>query len=192
MTRSPDTFRPVRPLAAFPAVAQTPFDPRSGTFVPDDSIEDQHISGVDARKINLLGAKVYSDVTQAIADDGAFHALVFDTEVWDEGEIWNDGNPTRLTIPYSGVYAISGFMSFADDPTGIRAARIQKNGVMGLGRVNVAAIAGFATDVAVHMIERFDAGDWIQLEARQNSGGDLDVEAGQDDNFFAIDFRGVI
>ncbi len=187
------TFRPVRPLDPFDSSAAIPFDPRTPTFIPAESVASEHVRELNSRKLRLFGAKVYNSATQSIASDAAFHALTFDVAAWNQGGFWVSGTPTRLRIPFSGVYAITGFMAYAGAALGIRQARILLNGATGLGRYKTATLgAGTGTEVSITTFQRLTAGDYIELEAQQDSGAGLNIQDGEDDNFFVIDFRGVI
>jgi hypothetical protein len=126
--------------------------------------------------------RLLHSVNQNVPDDGAYHALAFDTESFDT-DVFHDpsSNNSRITIPtgLDGYYIITGTIVYAANATGYRDARIMLNSIatgtaIGTGRnQNV----GGATAARVQTITtyRLAATDYIELCALQNSGGGLNA-----------------
>jgi len=77
-------------------------------------------------------------------------------------------------ISRPGVYAISGSIAWAANPSGARQTRILVNGATQAADVSNAGGAGSIRQ-NVSSLNRLKAGDEIQLGAFQNSGGDIDT-----------------
>lgn len=118
----------------------------------------------------------YACVGRAAAQsipNGTNTNVIFDTVIEDVLSMWSAGNPTRLTLPYAGLWAIGAFVMFEGNAAGIRMVQI----------------SGFASDLSIapsgstymkspFTIRRFSANDYIQLIVLQSSGGALNIPAG--------------
>jgi len=185
-------FRPVRPFGEWPVLEAQPFDTRASTFIPDLSVDDPKIRNVSPTKIDLIGAKVYRTTTQAIPDTTAT-AVSFDAEEFDQGDLWLAGAPTKLTLPYSGVYSIVGYAEFeAAANTNERRIYIYSNGASIIRQKYPIIGAAITVEMIATYVGRFAAGDYLELYVRQDSGGNLNVNAGSDDNFLSAVFLGSI
>ncbi len=190
-----DTFRPIRPVPSnFPRMNPRSFDPREITYLGDLSVSNDKISQVSPRKMKLIGAKVYEAGTQAIPDGlGTWTNVTYDTVAFDQGNLYRAAVPTRLTIPYTGIYLVTAFANFADTPLGQRLSRIRLNGASNLMQYGAASLNTADTPVFVSTTLLLNAGDYIQQQVDQNGGvGDLNLRGGEDDNFFTAIFLGAI
>ena len=87
-------------------------------------------------------------------------------------------NNTRITIPtgLGGVYAFVAQLEFAVNSTGERFTRWLLNGVfLHQGTWNIAASGSNSTIVTSVMIRNVAAGDYLEVQGFQSSGGDLNV-----------------
>jgi len=112
----------------------------------------------------------------------AFAAVLFDTEVIDtEGGHSTTTNSQRYTFQVPGVYRIDGTATFTNNGTGFRAVKFElnttgaTNGIAATERTAV-AYSGFATSVSTSTILRVNAGDYVSLNAYQNSGAALTLD----------------
>ena len=103
-------------------------------------------------------------------DSDAFHSTAVDT--------W------KVTIPAGGGgwYDIGACVQFATNATGIRAAWVALNGSGSTGTSIVQqriASSGAATQtvLVLHTVYLLAAGDYLSLNVRQTSGGNLDASA---------------
>ncbi len=101
--------------------------------------------------------------------------LQFDTETLDDNGFISLGTDnTKITVAtgYGGTYTIGFNYSFTSNATGFRAGAVKKNGTIIAGdtrnAVNGTDTAGFAS-----VITTLAAGDYLQLELTQTSGGNL-------------------
>jgi len=119
-----------------------------------------------ARANNSTGPSIPNDTPTIVA---------LPTETSD-----NDGihdtvtNTSRLTCRTAGVYAIVGKLGFVANAVGIRRAVICVNGstISGQGAQAV-TVAGTATYAAAVEVVELAVGDYVELQAYQNSGGAL-------------------
>ena len=101
-------------------------------------------------------------------------AIEFDDEDFDSHGLFDLANGSRLVAPIAGIYEITGGIDWAINATGERTTAISINGTAVAARVRDEASAGrHAQNVAtlVHLA----AGDFVQLEGTQTSGGNLEA-----------------
>lgn len=111
-----------------------------------------------------------------------------DNEAHDQGAMHsNVTNNSRITIPTAGdgIYLFVGQVAFVSNSTGYRRARILGGGAVVLAGVKIPAVNGDETIIQVATIRSAVATDYVELEAWQNSGGNLDTVAGVGNTFFA-------
>ncbi len=180
------------PFHTRPNMSPKIFDPNQQTFVPDRSLDDSKIREVSVRRVQMLGAKVYNSATQNFADNGDYHNLVWDTKTFDEGNLWQAGDPNKLTIPYDGIWTVSCFISYAGDGTGNRRLQLTLNGNSLLRSVRENLGVSLQVDLFVTSDFKLTKGDVLRGQGQQDSGGALNIAAGEDDNFFSAVFRGPV
>jgi hypothetical protein len=139
---------------------------------------------VRARTIGALPAvRVFNAGNQAVPT-GQDTALSFNTEHFDTASMHSASNPTRLTIPRTGLYDVG--YSFAidnSDSDSYRQVTIRANLSVYVWLDRVAPVAGaLFLSPQGSTIYRFTAGDYIELYVTQLSGSSLDVygDAGTD------------
>jgi len=123
------------------------------------------------------GSRVFRSVVQTIGT-AAITAISFDTEVFDNGDYFAIGSPTRLTIPVglAGVYAIAANASFVANAVGAREITVRLNGATDLTSASCAALTGgIVTTLATYTLFQLAVADFLELTVFQNSGGNLDV-----------------
>jgi hypothetical protein len=101
----------------------------------------------------------------------------------------NATNPTRIYARTTGVYTVGGAVSFAANATGVRSARVIKNGSTATEYLfNTAqAISGNNTSVVLPPVDiPLVAGDYVELQAYQNSGAALNTNPAQANVFLRI------
>lgn len=175
-------FAPVNPIV--PRV-------RTAAFTPDLSVTDDKVAyGISPRKMRLIGAKVFRSTNQSITS-GSATAMSFDSEAYDEGGFWTIDAPTRLTVPYDGVYALTLYADFNSNDLGDRRGTVNINGVVTIAVVRTPTV-GRATALLLTLTQRFTAGDYIEYAVTQTSGVALNVQSGQDGNFASIHFLGAL
>ena len=124
------------------------------------------------------GARVHRTTNQTLTTgtdtEISFNAERFDTDAFHD----NATNSTRCTVPVgkAGVYVITGAARFAANATGRRRIYLRLNGtdIMVIeGELNHTAT--YAPDLTTSTICDLEAGDYVELIATQDSGGNLDV-----------------
>lgn len=101
--------------------------------------------------------------------------IPFDTVRFNSGE-WVVATPTRITAIVDGIYSVSGSVSFSPNSTGQRKLSIRQSGTLEIASEQVVnASASLPTNLTVSTITELLAGDYVELSALQNSGGNLSL-----------------
>jgi len=131
-------------------------------------------------------ARVRRTTTQSITPSGTFNAISFDTEVFDFGGFWVVGSPTLFTIPEDGMYIFGGCGIWAANATGTRELGIRKNGtdIIMVCDSPPDGTNGATMTPRAHVTYQSPlvAGNTLELVARQESGGALNMTAEADDS----------
>lgn len=133
-----------------------------------------------------IGARVYDASTQTLTT-GSAAFINFDSETFDTDTMHDTvTNNTRLTATTAGKYLVIGQMEFAANATGERRLSIGKNGATNdVATVVHDAAASGETRIIVAGFVDLSATDYVQLEAWQNSGGNLNVSGGPNSSWFS-------
>jgi hypothetical protein len=148
----------------------------SGNISPEFSMV--RIGGVLASGGSASAAHVTRAATQAITT-AVETAISFDTEVRDDGGYWVVGSPTRLTIPATGWYNLSGHTIWEANTTGIRYGALMKNGTDYLAYVSNgphATNGNFRENLAINVY--LTAGDYIEMKVTHDRGSNLNAGGG--------------
>jgi hypothetical protein len=130
-----------------------------------------------------LASAVRAIRTTALAvANSTLTTLALDGETYDTDDFHSTVSSTsRLTVPAGkdGVYAIVGQVTYATNGTGERQARLLRNGTtrVALTVVQAATTASALSSMNASTQLRLVAGDYIELQAFQTSGANLDVLA---------------
>lgn len=126
--------------------------------------------------------RVYRDAAVSIVDTVAT-ALQYNQ---DEYDVWGMHdtvtNRHRLTAPIAGLYVVGAFTGFAANAGGTyRELFLQKNLDATWGDFRHAETMGIISAtiqarMSVNTVVRLNAGDWMSVVVRQNSGGNLLTE----------------
>lgn len=156
--------------------------PRLGLRKPqntDSFGQDDFNVNADLVDAIAIGVSVFHSVNQSLAS-GVDTALAFDSERFDDPvDPLHDpaSNNSRLTCRVAGRYLAGGSVRFASNGTGFRRLQIVRNGT---GVIVVSEPAPSSVDsltVGVVKPVALGVGDYIELQARQDSGGALNVVA---------------
>lgn len=102
----------------------------------------------------------------------------FDTDSFHS----TSSNNSRITIPagLGGKYLVGGSVRFASNATGQRVVRIVKNGTSApyLAVGEVVPNSTLSSRAQCQSVVELSAGDYIEIQAYQNSGGSLNLEYG--------------
>jgi hypothetical protein len=118
-----------------------------------------------------LGCRAYNTSVHNVSTNTEA-TLAWDTNITD-----NDGmhstttNTDRIYANWDGFYQVKCTVDWdSSNATGIRRLRIMLNGTTEIGRVQGASSSGGACTQTVTADRHFNAGDYIQIFAYQNSG----------------------
>lgn len=132
----------------------------------------------DAVNPPVVAARVFNSAAITLTS-GVGAVLTFDSERFDTGNLHSTvSNTSRLTAPITGLYLIGASVEFAANATGIRQFTLRLNGTTIIGVIDqVLSSAGGVTWLTTDTIYRLVAGDYVEVVAAQNSGGNLNVNA---------------
>ena len=124
------------------------------------------------------GARATSG-TQSVADDGNYHSINFSSsEQWDTDALHDlSVNPERISViaGLEGMWVGGGTLTFAANATGWRGARLLTS-TTEVAVTTVPSVGGSdQTRVSVAGVFYFASTDYFRLQAKQTSGGNLDV-----------------
>jgi hypothetical protein len=149
--------------------------------------------GTSASGATFSGCRVTKSSAQSTSNS-ADSVLTFDTETFDvDGYHDNSTNNSRITIPSgkTGYFLINGQVSWAANASGVRLMDIYKNGATRLARNEDGNNGGSYNKVSqASTIVYLTAGDYVELRAFQESGGNLNVNSGDSQTYFAISYLG--
>jgi hypothetical protein len=120
--------------------------------------------------------------------------IIFDSVDSDGWNCWDvSPNPTRLTVPVTGRYIITGNVAFEAASAGHRAINILKNDTLELARSDFNPVSNSIdthSTVTCHAVS-LTKGDYVELRAWQNSGSDLDIlDSGEHSPRFSLIYLG--
>lgn len=145
--------------------------------------------GVDLFGIGHLSAlgrtlsPVVTRTTNQSIPDSTYTNVSFDTVENDDWNCWDlSPNPTRLVVPVTGRYVLSGAVVFAANNTGHREIRFRKNGTTELYANTFQPVSN---SVESHVVcstptVPLTKNDYIELQVWQSSSGSLNI-LGTDD-----------
>ena len=133
-----------------------------------------------------ISVRVTKSANQSI-NDATSTLVTFDTEVFDTDTMHNNvTNNSRLTVTTAGKYLVWFTIGFAANATGLRLIDLSKNGVLAApplflsGTELAGASSYFSGSVLINLV----ATDYVEIFARQDSGGALNVNS--DSVFWAV------
>lgn len=157
-------------------------NPATGTSPPaawGDLIRDDiaWLAGDGASGNPKPMCRAYSSANQSIAT-ATNTSLALNSERYDVGACHSTiTNNSRMTIPSGGggVYHIGGCVVFAANATGIRAVWIQMNGATRISEQDAPSLSANTCSLQVSCDYKLAAGDYVELQVYQSSGGLLSV-----------------
>ena len=141
---------------------------------------------------SYVGCHLYKSTATTISNN-TDTALTFDTEVTDtDGFHSTSTNTGRITIPSGkgGKYLFYGYVAWAGNATGFRNILFMKNATDFYQEIyNAPVSTQRTTQLAVSMLV-LNVGDYVELRAYQNSGGNLDIQSSELRNHFGCVYLG--
>ena len=135
-----------------------------------------------------VACRVYQSVVQSITN-AAWNTLLFDSEDYDIGRLHSTtANTSRLTVPTAGngIYIVTGEVGFANNNVGLRYMGFLKNGATRFVQSDANTVNGDATFLNGTQTFSLVAGDYLELQCFQTSGGALNDSAGINGTSFSI------
>jgi hypothetical protein len=139
----------------------------------DTYIKDNINGGI----VSVPAVLAYNNADQSLANDTDV-ALALNAEYYDTDGIHSTSvNTSRLTCQTAGKYLIWASVSFATNATGRRQVMVRKGGSVPLGITSLMAVTEVSrsTNLCVHAVADLAVGEYVELVARQTSGGSLAV-----------------
>jgi hypothetical protein len=123
---------------------------------------------------------IYNDANIATVT-AVTKTLTFNSEDYDNDDMHDAVNTSRITIKTPGYYDCGMNVTFASNATGFREARITVvfigGGTLDIAAMRVPAVSGFTTLLNISRSWRLDQGDYLEFKVQQNSTVGLDVVA---------------
>lgn len=126
--------------------------------------------------------------THTVADS-TYDEIDWTQEIRDTHGI-HVANEAKVTAPVSGLYLVIGYLSWTASATGRRLCVLRKNGSTQLFNICTSCDGTIPETNRIVRVLELVAGDYIEIQGWQNSGGDLDVLAGQDDSGMQVIYLG--
>lgn len=186
-------WAPLRPFQEWDPQNPTAFDPRQGTFIPDRSVTASKIASVDPRTVDVIGVKVYNSATQTVTT-GTDTAVTWDTSVFQQGDFWTVGTPTKFFFPYSGIYRVDAYAEFVSDTTNnLRKGWLVVDGATKYTVNNRAPRAGGnPTSLPVGAVIKATGGSYVEMYVRHDKGADLNLNSAEDNSNMTVIYLGTI
>lgn len=152
------------------------------SFIVDGTTIEWVIAVFDASSLSPW-VRLSRQATQSINNNTAT-PISWDTETTDLSNMYDSGNPTRITIPGSGnkIFEVSCMVSFAAGATGIRRAAIYKNGALVSFTPSTVSIApsgaGTSTEILISTRLECTGGEYFEVVATHTQGTALNVVSG--------------
>lgn len=164
----------------FTATNGTPYTASQWNQYGRDNLN--YLKGI-ADGVTASGVQLNHDSSVQVISDATATNVSFQNESFDYGGWWSSG--TTITVPAGAIPA--GFTSilllvvcrarWETSATGNRRIRPLLNGTL-FGSHTIGGITGDPTDQTITEFVLAEAGDTIQMEVYQSSGGALDLEVG--------------
>ena len=138
--------------------------------------KERHIHDLGKHPGGVISARVHNSANISLSNN-TMTTLTFDSERFDTDTIHSTSTNTgRLTTKTAGKYLISATVQFATNTTGKRILRLRVNGSTLIADTAITA-SGDSRDATITTLWDLAADDYVELQALQDSGGALNVEA---------------
>lgn len=125
---------------------------------------------------NPPACRVYNSTNQATSGTSA--ALTFNSERFDTDSMHStSSNTSRITFNTAGLYVVSFTCAWGNSATGGRELSIALNGTtsIAMDEASAAGMVGSEFSQSLTTMYKFAANDYVEVLARQSSGGSLDI-----------------
>lgn len=152
----------------------------SGTGSVGDDAETTRL--FVARLSGAVGTPVFSGARATLTADEVIPnntetAIPWDAVDYDTDSYWAASpNPTRFTVPTTGKYLVTGHIQFDPNNSGVRRLSVYVDGTRVNAHLGTANLTGFAAWLTIAHVQELTAGQYVEIYAYQDSGGDLNVD----------------
>ncbi len=129
------------------------------------------------RNLNGYACRLKLDNDLSLAN-GVRTAIIWESASYNVGTMWTVVTPTRITVPVTGYYSVAAHVPFYKDNTGYRELGFLINGLNGPKARIRNAVNTSVTYVWFYDEVALTAGDYIEINAMQNSGAALTIDSG--------------
>lgn len=138
------------------------------------------------------GCKVYRATNQTITTGSGGADVSFSNERYDTDGMWAIGSPTIVDINTNGRYLLVGQIIWAAEASSTyRILRFYVgSAIIGYDARHPVQTAGTQTAVSLTTINPFTSSDQIKMFVAQNTGGSLDIVAGNGSPELALQWIG--
>jgi len=138
---------------------------------------DRRLKSKFVSRRDWQSCRVYRDGDQGIPN-AAWTPINFSAQRWDyspNDDIWAAPNTTRLTCRRAGIYVITGHFDWAGSTAGTyRGGAIRLNGITFIAMAE-SVIKTTIGRIMVTTVYSLSVGDYVELCAYQDTGGNLNV-----------------
>jgi hypothetical protein len=163
-------------------------DGGDATLVQPSDWNDDHVGTLDGLSTAFIGASVYHSTTQSTTTS-VVAKKDFDSEDFDtDGFHDNSTNNSRLTIPtgMGGKYLVVASIDWASNSTNERYVAIIKNNTTEYATSRITANSTAETAQSVSAVLDLAAGDYVEVQVYQTSGGNLNAGVNSRGRRFSI------
>lgn len=148
----------------------------NNTVLTADSAQALGLKWATPAGASFVGCKAYKSANQSLSNATAT-MITFDSEFFDTDAIHSTStNTSRFTVPAGkgGKWQLSTTLAYDANSTGFRQIRIVKNGT-NFNNLIAVPVTADGTHMSHTDIFELVATDYIELQAYQNSGGNLNI-----------------
>ncbi len=153
--------------------------------VNSSKVDDGSLTGLDLAPGSIStdlfaatnpAARVTNTAAQSIPDTTDTF-LIWDNVRYDSDALFNGGDPTKLTAPVSGVYAVTAQVIWAPDTAGQRQVELLVNNDANPFALTVGSPSGTGVQLSQTATTQLllQQGDFVTVRVRQTSGSPLNV-----------------
>lgn len=122
--------------------------------------------------------RVYNSGNLSIATS-TWTALTLDSERYDTDTMHSTAvNTSRITFTTAGTYLVGAHVIFDVNATGVRGLRLVLGGSTPLAEQMIGSFGGLNPSLSIATAYQFTAGQYVEMQAYQSSGGNLNVLGG--------------
>ena len=148
-----------------------------GTASP--TFTDEYLTGSHRASVSV-GVRAYRNVDFLHNNTGNWLEIPFTHQRWDDPDDnqWAVApNPTYLTCQLDGIYVIVGQLRWAANVNGVREVSILLNGTTQIANVSHINLSADYIYANVTTTYKLTVGNFVELSAYQNSGGNLNIDS---------------